>query len=470
MIELMLSKENLTAKEKLAFFRSLLKKEMEVLNEYCKKDDMPKRFKVEICHVKDIKKINIARLLSIIEFYDPDFISKLMNTDPRVRRFLGYYLDFLKINPYGYEALEPQNLFGNWDFIKYKLKILFPELNLDEIAKFKFKRKDFIKYVKDKLKASEESIETRLNKATWYEDLPYLELEEDMSILWHPEYSKMTEEDWTFVKNYIKGRKNVVITDKDGKERFVYVDINLSDEELDKYRNDREGLKKLLMEKYNIDESGALQILIKSGWQETTSHIMPPIHTDVEANYGAKEKEAKQELVREEVDYADISDFIRYLGGLELEELNYYELIYDKVGKEVQDKLNIIIRTQKRLLGKLFGIFYTVDPLMAEAIIVINPDRLEQIKDLSVKTTVKDKVFRLFEHPVAWKIVKERIVSTFQDLSDYEVETFREKRNEFIEYLISKTKEDRDFIERTLEECGWTKNEEVPPFLRQIGP
>ena len=470
MIEMLLTKEQLSSREKLAFFRSLLKSEMDVLNQYCENKDIPKRFLLEICHTQDIKKINIARLLSVIEFYDPDFISKLINTDPRVRRFLGYYLEFLKVNPYGYEALEPQNLFGNWDFIKYKLKILFPELTLDEIEKFRFKRKEFIKYVKEKYKASEESIELRLNKTTWYEDLPYMELEEDMSILWHPEYSKMTEEDWTFVKNYIKGRKNIITTDENGKEKFVYVDIDLTDEELDKYRNDREGLKKLLMERYKIDEGGALQILIKSGWQEATTHIMPPIHTDVTADYGKLKEESKKELISEEAQYVDISNFIRYLGGLELEQLNYYELIYDKVEKEVKNKLNLIIRTQKRILGKLFGIFYTVDPLMAEAIVVINPDRLEQIKDLSVKTTIKDKTFKLFEHPVAWKIVKDRIASRFQDVSLYDIEAFKGRRDDFINFLVSKTGHDKEVVDKVLEECGWTKNEEVPAFLRQIGP
>lgn len=144
MLELLLSKERLSPKEKLIFFRSMLKSEMDVINEYCVEKNIPKRYKIELCHLHNIKKVNVARLLSIIEFYDPEFIKILALTDPRVRTFIKYYLDFLKTNPYGYEALEPQNLFGNWDFIRYKLKILFPELTLDEIDRFKFKRKEFV--------------------------------------------------------------------------------------------------------------------------------------------------------------------------------------------------------------------------------------------------------------------------------------------------------------------------------------
>ena len=176
MLEVLLQKEKLSNKEKLAHFRSLLRSEMEVLNEYCSFEGVKGRYAVELCHLHNIKKVNIARLLGIIEFYDPDFIRVLALTDPRVRKFIGYYFEFLKNNPYGYEALEPQNLFGNWDYIKYKLKVFFPELSLDEIDRFKFKRREFIKYVKDRLGESEEVIESKLNKATWYETVPYLEL------------------------------------------------------------------------------------------------------------------------------------------------------------------------------------------------------------------------------------------------------------------------------------------------------
>ncbi|MFN3814513.1 MAG: hypothetical protein ACK4SM_07820, partial [Aquificaceae bacterium] len=144
MMEMFLSKEHLTKKEKLAFFRSVLKSDMDVLKEYCLERNLPKKYRTELCHLHNIKKINIARLLGIIEYYDSEFIKLLAVTDPRVRTFIGYYFDFLETNPYGYEASDPQNLFGNWDFIKYKLKVLFLELSLDEIERFRFKRKEFI--------------------------------------------------------------------------------------------------------------------------------------------------------------------------------------------------------------------------------------------------------------------------------------------------------------------------------------
>lgn len=470
MLELILTKEKLTQREKLVFFRSMLKAEMDVLNEYCVDGGIPKRYKIELCHLHNIKKVNIARLLSIIEFYDPEFIKVLALTDPRVRTFIGYYLDFLKTNPYGYEALEPQNLFGNWDFIKYKLKILFPELTLEEIDRFKFKRKEFVKYIREKLGEAEELIESKLNKATWYESVPYLELEEEMSKEWHPE-PIMTEEDWAFIKRHIKGRKNIFIREGQG-ERFVYVDVDIPDEELDRYKKDREGLKKLLMQRYNIDESGAEQILRKAGWESDTYHIIPPIHTDVVLNYGELEKAVKKELEEEDrgMSYYDLANFIRYLGGLELEQLNYYELIYDRVEEQVQDIIDTIIRTQRRILGKMFGIFYTVDPLMAEAIITINPARMDFLKGLAVKETVRGKEFHLYSNPTAWKIVKERIVSRFPEVSQEDIENFKGRRDEFVKYLAEKTRKLPDVVDNALEECGWTKSEEIPAFLRQIGP
>ena len=316
-------------------------------------------------------------------------------TDPRVRKIIGFYFDLLRTNPYGYEALDPLYLFGNWDFIKYKLKVLFPELSLDEIEGFKFKRKEFIEYVKDKLGESEEVIESKLNKATWYESVPYLELEEEMSNQWHPE-PIMTDEDWSFIKRHIKGRKNVILLDN-GKERLVYVEVDIPDEELDKYRKDREGLKKLLMQKYNLTWDAVEQILRKAGWESETYHIIPPIHTDVVLDYGESEKKAiKEEIKAELANYHELANFIRYIGGLELEELNYFELIYDKVEPEVQDLLDQMIRTQRRILGKLFGIFYTVDPLMAEAILTIKPERIEFLKSLTVKETVRNKEFNLY--------------------------------------------------------------------------
>lgn len=470
MLELVLTKDKLNQREKLAFFRSMLKSEMDVLNEYCVDSGIPKRYRIELCHLHNIKKVNIARLLSIIEFYDPDFIKVLAVTDPRVRTFLGYYFEFLRTNPYGYEAVEPQNLFGNWDFIKYKLRILFPELTIEEIEKFKFKRKEFVEYVRGKLGETEEVIESKLNKATWYESVPYLELEEEMAREWHPE-PIMTEEDWAFIKRHVKGRKNIFIKEGGG-ERFVYVDVDIPDEELDRYKKDRDGLKRLLMQRYNIDESGAEQILRKAGWESDTYHIIPPVHTDVILNYGELEKAVKKELEEEErgVNYYELANFIRYLGGLELEQLNYYELIYDKVEDQVQDKIDVIVRTQRRILGKMFGIFYTVDPLMAEAIITINPERMDFLKGLAVKETVRGKEFKLYSNPTAWKIVKERIVSRFPEVSQEEIESFKGKREAFIKYLAEKTRKLEQVVDKALEECGWTKDEEIPAFLRQIGP
>jgi hypothetical protein len=469
MLEVLLQKEKLSNKEKLAYFRSLLRAEMEVLNEYCSFDGVKGRYAVELCHLHNIKKVNIARLLGIIEFYDPDFIRVLALTDPRVRKFIGYYFEFLKNNPYGYEALEPQNLFGNWDYIKYKLKVFFPELSLDEIDRFKFKRREFIKYVRDRLGESEEVIESKLNKATWYETVPYLELEEELSKEWHPE-PVMTEEDWKFIKRYLRGRKNVVIL-QDGKEKLVYVEVDIPEEELDKYKKDREGLKRLLMQRYNLPEEGAEQILRKAGWESETYHIIPPIHTDVVVDYGELEREREEVLMEEErVNYQELSNFIRYLGGLELEELNYMELINEKVEPEVQEMLERIIMTQRRILGKLFGIFYTVDPVMAEAILTIKPERLEFLKSLAVKETVRNKEFNLYSNLAAWNIVKDRIVSRFPEVSHEEIEEFKGRRTEFVEYLTKKTGRSKEGVDKALEECGWTRTEEIPPFLRQIGP
>ncbi len=469
MIELLLTKQTLSQKEKLSLFRSLLRSEMEVLNEYCGVDNMPERYAVELCHLHNIKKVNIARLLSIIEFYDPDFIKTLALTDPRVRKFVGYYFDFLKTNPYGYEALEPQNLFGNWDFIKYKLKVLFPEFTLEEIERFKFKRREFIEYAKKKTGEKEEVIESKLHKATWYETVPYLELEEEMSKQWHPE-PVMTDEDWKFIKRHIRGRKNVVIF-HDGKEKLVYVDVDIPEEELDKYRKDREGLKRLLMQRYNLPKEGAEQVLRKAGWESETYHIIPPIHTDVVLDYGELEKEIEEERLEESgVSYHELANFIRYLGGLELEELNYFDLVYDKVEPEVQGILDQIIRTQRRILGKLFGIFYTVDPLMAEAILTIKPERFEFLKSLAVKETVRGKEFTLYSNLAAWNIVKDRIVSRFPEVSYEEIEGFKGRRPDFVKLLIERTKKSEEAIEKALEECGWLKTEEIPPFLRQIGP
>ncbi|ADC89239.1 hypothetical protein Thal_0605 [Thermocrinis albus DSM 14484] len=470
MWEELLLKEKLTPKEKLAFFRGLLKHEMEVLNQYCAQGELPRKFRVELCHLHNIKKVNIARLLEVIEQYDPDFIKVLAVTDPRVRTFLGYYFEFLKTNPYGYEALEPQNLFGNWDFIKYKLRILFPELSIEEIDRFKFKRREFIEYVKSKLGESEEVIESKLNKATWYETVPYLELEEEMNPQWHPE-PIMTDEDWAFIKRHIRGRKNIFIRGEDGKEKLVYVEVDLSDEELDQYRKDREGLKRLLMERYRIDESGAEQILRKAGWESETYHIIPPIHTDVVVDYGELPKEKEKVAQKEDqVSYHTLANVVRKLGGMELEILNYYDLIYEKVEDPVRYILDQIIRTQRRILGKLFGIYYTVDPLMAEAILTINPERLSFLQGLAAKITVRDKEYSLYSNSTAWKIVKRRITSRFPEVTEEEIEGFKGQRGRFVEYLSQKTGKSKETIDRALSDCGWTPTEEIPAFLRQIGP
>ncbi len=469
MMEQLLLKEHLSKKEKLVLFRWILKEEMDVLDEYCDIDSLPKGYRLELCHVHDVKKVNIARLLSVIEYYDPDFIKTLAFTDPRVRTFVGYYFEFLKTNPYGYEALEPSNLFGNWDFIKYKLKVLFPNLSLDEIEKFKFKRKEFIEYVKEKTGESYETIESKLNKATWYETVPYLQLEEEMSKMWHPE-PVMTDEDWNFIKRHVKGRKNIFIKEN-GKEKFVYIDVDLSDEEIDKYRKDRESLKKLLMQRYNIDENGAEQVLRKAGWESETYHIIPPIHTDVVLDYGKEHEKIKEVETQESSEnFHMVANFIRYLGGLELQILNYYDLVYDKLEDQVKEILDLIIRTQRKILGKLFGIFYTCDPIMAEAILTINPERYEFLKSLSVKDTVRDKEFKLFSNPIAWKKVKERIVMRFPEITEEELEQLKGHREKLVQILKTKTNNSEETIEKALEECGWTKEEEIPAAFRQIGP
>ncbi len=429
---------------------------------------LPKLYSIELTHVQNIKKINIARLIGIIEFYDPDFINVLAFTDPRVKKFIGYYFEFIEKNPYGYEASEPQNLFGNWDFIKYKLKILFPALSLEELDEFKFKRKDFVEYVKNKLGENEISIETKLNKATWYETIPYLELEDELSKEWHIE-PVMTDEDWKFIKKHINGRKNILINE-DGKDKLVYIDIEISDEALDKYRNDRDGLINLLMDKYRISKEGAEQILRKAGWESTNYHIIPPLHTDVILDYGENlEAKGVDRKYDGSSDYK-VADFIRYIGGLELEELNYMDLIYGKLESEVQEILDRIIRTQRKILGKLFGIFYTTDPIMAEAIIAINPEKLYVLRENLIKETVRNKHFSLYSNEGAWKTVKNRIVSVFADLTEDDIEEFRGKRKEFMDYLVEKTGKSREYIENKLEECGWNKHEEIPPFLRHIGP
>ncbi len=470
--ETLILKDKLSDIEKLVLLRELLKREMDVMNEYCKINDrIPKDYAIELCHLHNIKKVNIARLLSMIRHFDPKFMDALINTDPRVRKYISYYFDFMKKHPYFEEILEPQNLFGNWDYIRYKLKIFFPELTFEEIDRFKFKRREFINYVKEKLGEPEELIEQKLTKATWYETVPYLEVESEMDTRWHPE-PVMTDEDWEFIKRNINGRKNIIVPDGEGGEKLVYVEVNIPEEELDKFKKDREGLKKLLMERYNLDEHGAEQILRKAGWESETYHIIPPVHTDVELDYGDSRKEkVHTRSVAEKQNYNmhELTSHIRHIGGLELEMLNYWELLYDRL-EEVRDKLTLFIRTKRRLLGKLFGIYYSLDPVMAEAILTYDPEMVEALKEMAVKDGVRDKKFLLYENKSAWEEVKRRVRSRFPEVSDEEIEKFKGNRKGFVEYLAQKLGKDKDFIDERLEDAGWLRTEEIPSFVRHIGP
>ena len=470
LLDTLVLKEGLSRKEKVAVLRELLKREMDLLNEYCRINDrIPKEYATELCHLHNVKKVNIARLLSMIKHYDLDFINTLINTDPRVRKFISYYFDFVKKHPYYEDVLEPQNLFGNWDYIRSKLKILFPELTFEEIDRFRFKRREFIEYVKEKLGESEDLIEEKLVRATWYESVPYLELEEEMDPRWHPE-PVMTDDDWEFIKRNINGRKNLIVKGDNGKEKLVYVEVDLPEEEIDRYRKDREGLKRLLMERYGLDESGAEQILRKAGWESESYHIIPPIHTDAHADYGeTKKNEEKPKKKKKHFSLSELAAHIRTIGGRELEMLNYWELLQDKL-TEVRDRIGLFIRTKRKLLGKLFGIYYTLDPVMAEAILISDPDTVATLKELVVRDGVRDKRFLLYENSRAWNEVKRRVVSRFPEVTEEEVESFKGKRSEFVQYLAKKTGRSREFVDEKLEEAGWLKSEEIPAFLRQIGP
>ena len=471
-LETLVFKDKFNGVEKAAIFRELIKREMDLLNEYCAKNhEIPKQYRVELCHLHNIKKVNIARLSNILKFYDPKFIEILMATDPRVRTFISYYLDFIEKHPYYEDVLEPMNLFGNWDYIRYKLKILFPELTFEEIDRFKFKRKEFIEYVKDKLGEPEELIEEKLNLATWYETVPYLELESEMTPEVHPD-PLMTPEEWEFIKRNIKGRKNIIIRDPDtGKEKLVYVEVDIPDEELDKYYKNREGLKKLLMEKYKIDESGAEQILKKAGWEAVGWHITPPVHTDVEVKYPEEEKKKEEVKTSEKEKFSimKLAEHIRYIGGKELELLNYYELIHEKL-PEVHDKLHMFMRTKRRILGKLFGIYYTVDPILAEAILTNTPENILLLKELTVQTGVRDKKFSIYDSKTVWDEIKRRVASIFPEVSEEEIEKYKGKREEFVEYLANKLGKDKLFIDERLDRAGWLRSEEIPAFIRHIGP
>ncbi len=467
----LVTKEKINGTEKAVIFRELIKREMDLLNDYCKNNHkFPKDYRIEFCHLHNIKKINIARLLTILKFYDPRFIEILMSTDPKVRTFVSYFFEFIEKHPYFEDVLEPQNLFGNWDYIRYKLKILFPQLTFEEIDRFKFKRNEFIQYVKEKLGEPEEMIEDKLNLATWYESVPYLELESEFSPGVHPD-PVMTPEEWSFIKRNLKGRKNIIIRDETGKEKLVYVEVDIPDEELDKYYKNREGLKKLLMERYNIDESGAEQILRKAGWESPGWHIVPPIHEDVEVKYPEEEKkeEEKPEISTEKYDILALASHIRYLGGRELELLNYYELVHDKI-PEVHDKLHLFMRTKRRILGKLFGLYYTVDPVMAEAILINDPENIKLLKELTVVTGVRDKTFSIYDSSKVWNEIKKRVTFIFPEVSEEEIEKFKGKRAEFVKYLSQKLGKSEEYIDERLERAGWLRNEEIPAFIRHIGP
>ena len=469
--ETLVLKSKLGKREKLVILRELLKREMDVLNRYCSINDrIPKNFAMDLCHLHNIKKVNIARILHMIKFYDPAFMEILVNTDPRVRRYISYYFEFIKNHPYFEEVLEPQNLFGNWDYIRYKLKILFPDLSMDEIDRFKFKRAEFIDYVREKTGEPEDLIEEKLIKATWYESVPYLELESEMDSRWHPE-PVMTEDDWHFIKTNIRGRKNIIVKNGSDGEKLVYVEVDIPEEELDRYKRDREGLKRLLMEKYHIDEHGAEQILRKAGWESESYHIIPPLHTDVVADWGNSRKERKVNKKEEFKNFSisELTAHIRFLGGKELELLNYWELVMDKL-HEISDTLSVFVRMKRRLLGKLFGIYYCVDPVMAEAIITYDPETVANLKKLVVQNGVRNKKFSLEENSRAWNEVKRRIASRFPEVSPQEIDSFKGRREEFIDFLSERIRKPREFVNMKVEDAGWHADGEMPAFLRQIGP
>ncbi len=289
---------------------------------------------------------------------------------------------------------------------------------------------------------------------------------------WHPE-PIMTDMDWEFIKWNLKGRKNIILRDESGEEKLVYVDVDLSDEEIDRYRKDREGLKKLLMERYNIDESGAEQILRKAGWESESYHIVPPIHTDAHVDYGEtrpeKEKKKKKEVEKKGFSISALTAHVRHLGGLELELLNYWELLYERL-EEIKDKLTLFIRTKRRLLGKLFGIYYTLDPVMAEAIVTYDPEMVQGLKELVTKTGVRNKKFLIYDNKAAWDDVKRRITSVFPEVSEEEIEKYKGNRSGFVEFLAKKLGKDKDYVDERLERAGWLRSEEIPSFLMHIGP
>lgn len=455
-INFLITKDNLTKKEKLILSREILSKELKILNLYDKHLFSP--IGKILTHIQNMKKLNVARILSIISYYDETFINILFKTDPRVRKFFGYYKEFVENNEYGSYALtDPQNLFGSWDYIKFKLKILFPKLSIDEIEKFKFKRKEFIEYVHNKTGESINTIEYKLAKATWYEAVPYLEEER--------EFKSMSDEEWEFIKKHINGRKNVFINEN-GKEKLVYIEIDLKEDELENFKDDRDGLKAYIAKKYNISDIEADLILTKAGWGK---------YAHIDISNLAKEQEQKNQSLGKETNKNEKESYvndalIREISTLELEQLNLYEILYDKFDEAVQETLDYIIRNQRKVLGKLFGIYYQEDPLLAESIIGLNPNVLNFLEDIRKSEGVKNKEFNLFDNLRAWHTVKERINSIYPLVSLEDIELFKGDREGLIEHISKIYKISKEEIEKKLDDAGWNKKNEIPPFLRQIGP
>ncbi|MCW1294917.1 MAG: hypothetical protein QXP07_03655, partial [Candidatus Parvarchaeum sp.] len=78
MIKHLIFKDKLGDKEKLAFFRFMLAKEMELLKEYTKERDIESEYTYTLLHLSNTKKLNIARIVGIIEYYDKNFAKFLM--------------------------------------------------------------------------------------------------------------------------------------------------------------------------------------------------------------------------------------------------------------------------------------------------------------------------------------------------------------------------------------------------------
>lgn len=166
-------------------------------------------------------------------------------------------------------------------------------------------------------------------------------------------------------------------------------------------------------------------------------------------------------LLKEKLTPKEKLAFFRGLLKHEMEVLNQYC---------AQGELPRKFRVELCHLHSILFIYYTVDPLMAEAILTINPERLSFLQGLAAKITVRDKEYSLYSNSTAWKIVKQRITSRFPEVTEEEIEGFKGQRGKFVEYLSQKTGKSKETIDRALSDCGWTPTEEIPAFLRQIGP